>query len=129
MISFGRVVILVKDYEDALSFYVDKLGLELSTDVEAGERRFVHVTFPNQQDAGLWLLKAETERDVAAVGQQAGDQPIGVLYSDSFYDEFARLQAAGVRFSEEPVTAEGTISVHFSDLYGNKLVLVQIENA
>ncbi|MCW8128372.1 VOC family protein [Microbulbifer halophilus] len=129
MISFGRMVILVKGYEDALSFYVEKLGLELSTDVEAGERRFIHLTFPRQKDAGVWLLKAETERDLAAVGRQAGDQPIGVLYTDSFYDEFDRLQGMGVRFLEQPVEAEGAISAHFSDLYGNKLVLVQVGNA
>ncbi|GHC35791.1 VOC family protein [Aidingimonas halophila] len=129
MVSFGRMVILVEDYEDALNFYVEKLGLELSTDVEAGERRFIHLTFPSRKDVGVWLLKAETERDVAAVGQQTGDQPIGVLYTDSFYDEFDRLQEAGVRFLEKPITVEGAISAHFSDLYGNKLVLVQVLNA
>lgn len=129
MITFGRMVILVNDYEDALKFYVEKLGLHLSTDFEAGERRFVHLTFPSQKDAGVWLLKAETERDRAAMGQQGGDQPIGVLYTDSFYNEFDRLQQAGVEFLEQPVKADGAVSAHFSDLYGNKLVLVQIETS
>lgn len=129
MITFGRMVILVQDYEGALKFYVEKLGLDISTDLEAGERRFVHLSFPRQKDAGLWLLKAETERDAAAIGQQAGDQPIGVLYTDSFYDEFNRLKEAGVRFLEQPIKSDGAISAHFSDLYGNKLVLVQLENA
>lgn len=129
MITFGRMVILVNDYKDALEFYVEKLGLDISMDFEAGDRRFVHLGFPRQKDAGLWLLKAETERDAVAVGQQAGDQPIGVLYTDRFYDEFDRLQQAGVRFLEQPVKSDGAISAHFSDLYGNKFVLVQVENA
>lgn len=128
MVSFGRMVILVENYEDALGFYVEKLGLELSTDIEAGERRFVHLTFPGQENAGVWLLKAETERDMAAVGQQAGDQPVGVLYTDDFHVEFDRLQRVGVQFLEEPVTAGNTISAHFADLYGNRLVLVQVES-
>lgn len=123
------MVILVNDYEDALVFYAEKLGLEILTDFQAGERRFVHLGFPSQQDAGLWLLKVETERDAAAVGHQAGDQPIGVLYTDSCHDEFDRLKLAGVRFLEQPVKSDGAIFAHFLDLYGNKLVLVQIENA
>lgn len=126
MITFGRMVVLVKDYTEAMAFYVDKLGLELAVDIDAGERRFVHLTFPGQDSAGLWLLKAETEKDAAAVGQQAGDQPIGVIYTDSFHDEFDRLQKADVEFLEQPVEAEGSISAHFLDLYGNKLILVQL---
>lgn len=129
MITFGRIVILVYDYEEALEFYVEKLGLVLSTDFEAGERRFVHLCFPSQKDAGVWLLKAETEKDAAVVGQQAGDQPIGVLYTDNFYNEFDRLQGSGVQFLEQPIEADGAISAHFADLYGNKFVLVQVENA
>lgn len=126
MLTFGRMVVLVDDYEKALEFYVHKLGLVHSVDMDAGERRFVHLTFPEQPNAGIWLLKIETENDKAALGQQAGDQPIAVVYTDSFEDEYARLVKAGVRFLEEPVTSETGIFAHFVDLYGNKLILVQL---
>lgn len=129
MITFGTMVILVKDYEDALDFYAGKLGLDVEVDIYAGERRFVHLTFPGQESAGFWLLKAETERDLATVGRQAGDQPFGVIYTDDFDAEYERLQEAGIEFLERPVNGEGAISVHFSDLYGNQLVLVQVTNA
>lgn len=126
MLSFGRTVILVDNYERALKFYVDKLGLTLATDIDAGERRFVHLTFPDQPNAGLWLLQAETEKDREAIGQQAGDQPIVVIYTDNFDREFERLKNASVEFLGEPLTADGAVSAHFSDLYGNKFVLVQV---
>ena len=126
MLSFGRIVILIKDYEAALDFYVEKLGMNLAVDIGAGERRFVHLTFPNQGDAGVWLLKAETEKDKEAIGQQAGDQPIGVIYTDSFEEEFNRLKQVGVEFLERSKRADSSVFAHFSDLYGNKFVLVQV---
>lgn len=129
MIAFGRMVILIRNYEDAIHFYSGKLGLTVTTDIDAGDRRFVHVTFPGQEDAGFWLLKAETEEDLAAVGRQAGDQPYGVIYTDKFYDEYNRLQGAGIEFLEQPVEGDGSISAHFRDLYGNKFVLVQVTHA
>lgn len=127
MLSFGRVVILVQSYEEALNFYVEKLGLNLAVDIDAGERRFVHLTFPNQEDAGVWLLKAETEKDKKVIGQQAGDQPVGVMYTSNFEGEFNRLKRAEVEFLEEPKKVDGAVFAHFSDLYGNKFVLVQVE--
>ena len=126
MITFGRMVVLVDDYEQASAFYVGTLGLTVAADLVAGERRYLHLTFPGQEPVGLWLMKAETEADVASIGRQAGDQPCGVLYTEDIHAEHRRLAEAGVAFSGPPVAAEGSIHAHFSDPFGNVFVLVQI---
>ncbi len=126
MIRFGRLVVLVREYEEALEFYVGKLGLRVATDIDAGPRRYVHLALPDQDHVGLWLLKAETEADAASVGRQTGDQPCCVLYTDDFYPEFRRLEGAGVVFTEPPAERDGSVFAHFSDLYGNRFVLAQV---
>lgn len=129
MIRFGRLVVLVREYEPAIDFYVGTLGLRVAVDVEAGPRRYVHLVVPNQDSVGIWLLKAETEADAAAVGSQAGDQPLAVFYTDDFDLEFRRLEAAGVAFVEPPAERDGSVFAHFADPYGNRFVLVQVRKA
>lgn len=126
MITLGRMVILVKEYKEALDFYVGKIGCDIAADIDAGTRRFVHLTFPSQPGVGIWLLKAETEADIARIGRQTGDQPCGVLYTENIHSVYETLTGSGVDFLEAPVERDGAISAHFSDLYGNKFVLVQL---
>jgi predicted enzyme related to lactoylglutathione lyase len=126
VIRFGRLVVLVREYEPAIDFYVGALGLQVATDIEAGARRYVHLAVPDQDPVGVWLLKAETEADVAAVGRQAGDEPLGVFYTDDIGSAFQRLDAAGVVFEGPPTEGDGAWFAHFGDLYGNRFVLVQL---
>jgi predicted enzyme related to lactoylglutathione lyase len=84
---------------------------------------------PNQEPVGIWLLKAETEADATAIGRQAGDQPLGVFYTEDFDAEFRRLEAADVAFTEPPAERDGSVFAHFADLYGNRFVLVQVSRA
>jgi predicted enzyme related to lactoylglutathione lyase len=129
MITFARMVVLVDDYDEASAFYVGKLGLTVAADIDAGERRYLHLTFPGQEPVGFGLMKAETEAEAASIGGQTGDQPCGVLYTEAVHAEHRRLAEAGVAFSGPPVEAEGSIHARFSDPFGNAFVLVQITAA
>jgi len=124
----GRMILLVKDYDEALSFYVGKLGFEkLYDQTVSDELRYVHVGVPGQDDVGLWMLKAATG-EKSLVGRQAGSQPLFVLYTDNCQKAYKTLAPRGVEFMYEPEDTEGDVHVHFKDLYGNQIVLVELKD-
>ncbi|MDQ0027791.1 catechol 2,3-dioxygenase-like lactoylglutathione lyase family enzyme [Variovorax paradoxus] len=125
--SLGLVSLVVHDYEEALDFYVGKLGFELveDTPVPAQEKRWVVVRPHGQAGACLLLARASSERQVAAVGQQTGGRVFLFLYTDDFWRDYERYKAAGVEFTRNPETQpQGTVAV-FKDLYGNQWDLMQ----
>lgn len=126
MEKIGRLVILVKDYSEAIAFYCEKLGFEVAVDIDAGERRFVHIRLSTQEDVGLWLLKAEGNADLERVGKQTAGQPIAVIYTNSLLEDYSELTGRGVIFNVEPRSDPGAMSAHFRDLYGNEFVLVEL---
>jgi catechol 2,3-dioxygenase-like lactoylglutathione lyase family enzyme len=123
----GRMILLVKDYEEALGFYVDKLGFEKIYDETTPDGlRYVHVGLSGQEDVGLWMLKAATG-EKSLVGRQAGGEPLFVFYTDDCKKNYETLRERGVEFLYEPEDSEGDIHVHFKDLYGNQIVMVQLK--
>jgi catechol 2,3-dioxygenase-like lactoylglutathione lyase family enzyme len=127
MQELGRFVVLVKAYEEALDFYCAKLGFEKFVDIDAGARRFVHLRLPTQAGFGIWLVQAETEADLAAIGRQAGSQPIAVIYTSDCAGDVARLAANGVTLTRALSQEAGAKVAHFADLYGNEFVLVELD--
>jgi len=124
----GRMILLVKDYDEALAFYVEKLGFEkLYDQTISEEQRYVHVGVPAQADVGLWMLKAGAG-EKSLVGRQAGSQPLFVLYTDDCMKTYKTLKPRGVEFLYEPEDTEGDVHVHFKDLYGNQIVLVELKD-
>jgi len=127
MHSLGRLVLLVNDYDTAISFYQDKLGMEVFVDMPVGQQRYVHLRLREQPSVGVWLLQAQTQAQRDRVGDQTGGQPVGVFYTDDLPRDHARFAAKGVRFTREPVREETATYAHFIDLYGNEFVLVQVK--
>ncbi|HYD78969.1 MAG TPA: VOC family protein [Paucimonas sp.] len=125
----GRLVILVRDYGEAIAFYCGKLGFEIFVDIEAGERRYVHVRLPSQPDFCLWLLKAESVEDDGHVGRQAGRQPLAVIYTDGIAEDYRRLRDNGIVFHVPLQEEPGAAFAHFRDLYGNEFVLCELREA
>lgn len=125
MSRLGAVSLLVRDYDEAIAFYVGKLGFDLSEDTDmGGGKRWVRVT-PKGGDASLLLAKATTQAQIAAVGRQAGDRVWLFLETDDFAGDHAAWTAAGVTFREAPRHEPyGTVAV-FEDLYGNAWDLIQ----
>ncbi len=125
MLRLGAVSLLVRDYDEAIAFYVRKLGFELSEDADlGGGKRWVRVT-PRGGDTSLLLAKAATDPQRARVGDQAGGRVWLFLETDDFARDHAAFCAAGVHFREAPrYEAYGKVAV-FEDLYGNGWDLIQ----
>lgn len=126
--SVARTVVLVRDYEEAIAFWRDTMGFTMIADQAVGEHRFVHLGPAGQPGVGLWLMKARTEAQRARVGNQTGGEPLIVAYTDDCRTTAAELAARGVACTEPRETADAVV-VHFEDLYGNEIVLVELTDA
>ena len=125
MKTLRLVSLLVRDYDEAIRFYTDKLGFTVSEDVTFGEDRWVVLTLPDSQEPGLALTLARTEEDLAVVGHQAGSFPLFALGTDDCLGEYQRMQERGVVFHGEPQREPWGTGVLLEDLYGNKIYLNQ----
>jgi len=120
MQRLGLVSLVVRDYDEALEFYVGKLGFELIEDspVPAQNKRWV-VVAPPESDTHLLLARAATEAQVSRIGDQTGGRVFMFLYTDDFQRDFDLYRQRGVEFVRQPkIEPYGTVAV-FRDLYGN----------
>ncbi|MDH4987748.1 VOC family protein [Aminobacter anthyllidis] len=116
----ATVSVVVADYDQAIAWYVDKLGFMLAEDVDlGGGKRWVTVAPGGGQGARLLLAKADSESQVAAIGNQTGGRVFLFLETDDFSRDHALMLAKGVEFREAPRhEAYGTVAV-FADIHGN----------
>lgn len=120
----GLVALLVRDYDEAISFFRDKLGFALEEDSDmGGGKRWVAVCPPGGQTR---LLLARAVGDQAlAIGHQGGGRVFLFLETDDFERDHARYLSAGVKFLEAPRhEAYGSVAV-FEDVSGNRWDLIQ----
>ena len=124
-LSLQAITYLVRDYEEAILWFTQKLGFMLLEDTDmGGGKRWVRV---GATDSGTCfvLAKAQGEAQSAAVGKAAGGRVAYFLRCTDFSAEHARMTAAGITFREEPrYEAYGTVAV-FEDLYGNGWDLIE----
>jgi catechol 2,3-dioxygenase-like lactoylglutathione lyase family enzyme len=126
MAAVAAVAYLVRDYEEAVAFFVQKLGFELAADDDLGDgKRWVVVAPPGGGGARLLLAKAMTEAQAGAVGSQAGGRVFLFLETEDFARDHARMTAAGVRFREAPRHEPYGIVAVFEDLYGQPWDLIE----
>lgn len=119
--SLGLVSLVVRDYDDALAFYVGKLGFTLIEDTPVPEqaKRWVVIAPPGATESRLLLARASTSEQETRIGNQTGGRVFLFLYTDDFWRDYTRYQAAGIPFIREPKQHPyGTVAV-FQDLYGN----------
>ena len=122
----SAVTLVVPDYDEAIAFYVDRLGFKLVEDtILSASKRWVVVTPPGCHGTGLLLAKADSASQYAAIGNQAGGRVFLILKTDDFDRDYARFNRAGIEFLEEPrLEAYGKVVV-FRDAFGNKWDLIQ----
>jgi catechol 2,3-dioxygenase-like lactoylglutathione lyase family enzyme len=123
----GLVSLVVREYDEAIDFFVGKLGFELVEDsyVAAQDKRWVVVAPPGAGDCHLLLARASTDEQRSRIGQQTGGRVFLFLYTDDFERDFEAFKAKGVEFVRLPKQETyGTVAV-FKDLYGNLWDLVQ----
>lgn len=128
--ALGLVSLVVRDYDEAIAFFVDVLGFEVieDTPVPAQGKRWVVVS-AGESGARLLLAKASTDEQARHIGNQSGGRVFLFLYTDDCLRDVARLRAKGVAFVREPEQQpHGTVAV-FTDLYGNLWDLVQPNEA
>ncbi|MBH0056149.1 VOC family protein [Pseudoalteromonas sp. SWXJZ94C] len=135
----GSIALVVKDYDEAIEFYTQKLNFELVEDTDLGDgKRWVLISPPNSNGAcsngtnssrtSLLLAKATTPEQISAIGNQTGGRVFLFLHTNDFWRDYNLMLSKGVTFNEEPrVEPYGTVVV-FEDLYSTKWDLLQLNN-
>ena len=125
--TFGRLVLLVHDYDAATSFYTKHFGCKVVYDeIAPNGQRYVHIGFDNADNTGIWLLKADTAIQEKQIGNQITGQPLMVIYTDDIHSLYNQLSASGVQTKSVPVITAAYSFFHCYDLYGNEIVVAQV---
>jgi len=120
----GAVTFVVRDYDEAITWFTDVLGFSLISDTPLGDGKRWVLVGPGE-GTPLLLAQADGPKQTNAIGKQAGGRVAFFLHTDDFARDHARMTAAGVTFRGTPRhEAYGTVAV-FEDLYGNPWDLIQ----
>ncbi|MCC6357318.1 MAG: VOC family protein [Phycisphaerales bacterium] len=122
----AQFAVTVRDYDEAIRFYVDTLGFTLLEDTDlGGGKRWVRVApAGGESGATILLARAATPEQLASVGTQTGGRVFIFIETDDFWGDYERLKSRGVTFIRPPTEEPfGTVAV-FLDLYGNKFDLI-----
>lgn len=125
--SLLHTALVVRDYDEALAFYVGKLGFDLIEDTyqPKQDKRWVVVAPPGGSAGTILLARASKPGQERFVGNQAGGRVFLFLKTDDFTRDYARYVDAGVEFVRPPTQFDyGQVAV-FRDLYGNLWDLVE----
>jgi catechol 2,3-dioxygenase-like lactoylglutathione lyase family enzyme len=125
--SIGLTALVVRDYDEALEFFVGKLGFGLIEDtyITEQDKRWVVVAPPGSRESALLLARASNEEQASRIGNQTGGRVCLFLYTDDFWRDYRAYQAKGIVFVREAKEERyGTVAV-FHDVYGNQWDLLQ----
>jgi catechol 2,3-dioxygenase-like lactoylglutathione lyase family enzyme len=126
--SIVHIALVVRDYDEAIDFYVNTLGFELLDDTYQPEqdKRWVVVAPPGGSGTTILLARASKPEQEAFIGNQAGGRVFLFLNTDDFWRDFERLKVKGVRVVREPKQQDYGMVAVFADLYGNLWDLLQL---
>jgi catechol 2,3-dioxygenase-like lactoylglutathione lyase family enzyme len=127
--SLKHIALVVRDYDEAIHFFVKVLGFQLLSDEyqPEQEKRWVVVAPPGSgpEGASILLARANNDEQAAAIGNQSSGRVFLFLETDDFDRDYSDMVDKGIQFVREPATqAYGKVAV-FEDLYGNWWDLVQ----
>jgi catechol 2,3-dioxygenase-like lactoylglutathione lyase family enzyme len=124
--SIAHIALVVVDYDEAISFFTEKLDFTLVDDTPQSEtKRWVLVAPKGDGGCSLLLAKGVGDEQRSRIGNQTGGRVFLFLRTDNFWRDHERIKGRGVNFVREPKTEEyGTVAV-FEDLYGNLWDLVE----
>jgi len=126
--SLLHVALVVRDYDEAIAFYTNKLRFTLIEDTYQPEqdKRWVVVAPPGSTSTTLLLARASKPEQEPFVGNQSGGRVFLFLGTDDFWRDYADMVAQGIEFVRQPKEETyGTVAV-FKDLYGNLWDLVEL---
>jgi len=125
IIGIAHVALLVKEYDEAIDFYCNKLGFKLIEDTPMGHKRWVRIEAPGLRGSEILLSRAADDEQRAFVGKQAGGRVLFFFHTNNFDSDYELLCSKGVEFTE-PARKEayGKVAV-FKDLYGNRIDFIE----
>jgi catechol 2,3-dioxygenase-like lactoylglutathione lyase family enzyme len=129
--SLALIALVIRDYDEAIDFYVNKLGFVLMEDSYQPEqdKRWVVVKPEGTGGTSLLLARASTAHQSEYIGDQAGGRVFLFLRTDDFWRDYNNLVDRGVEFVREPKKADYGLVAVFKDLYGNLWDLVEFTDA
>ena len=127
MQSIVHIALVVKDYDEAIDFYINKLGFELFEDTYQPEqnKRWVVVAPPGNRGTSIVLSRASKPEQEPFIGNQTGGRVFLFLNTDDFWRDYYNYKGKGIKFIREPKKADYGIVAVFEDLYGNLWDLLQ----
>lgn len=128
--SIVHIALVVRDYDEAIDFYTQKLHFTLIEDTYQPEqdKRWVVIAPPGSTGTTVLLAKASKPEQQGFIGNQSGGRVFLFLNSDDFWRDYNEMRSRGINFIREPKEREyGTVAV-FEDLYGNLWDLLQLND-
>jgi catechol 2,3-dioxygenase-like lactoylglutathione lyase family enzyme len=126
--SIVHVALVVRDYDEALEFYTQKLHFELIEDTYQPEqdKRWVVIAPPGSRGATVLLARASKPEQQAFIGNQTGGRVFLFLNTDDFWRDYHEMVSKGIKFRREPKKQEYGMVAVFEDLYGNLWDLLEL---
>lgn len=126
--SIVHIAIVVRDYDEALDFYINKLNFVLIEDTYQPEqdKRWVVIAPPGSTGTTILIARASKPEQEPFIGNQAGGRVFLFLNTDDFWRDYHSMLAKGIKFVREPKKADYGMVAVFEDLYGNLWDLLQL---
>ena len=122
------VTFLVRDYDEAIEFFTEKMNFELVEDTKlSDEKRWIVVSPKGISGCSLLLAKASSEEQIMHIGNQTGGRVSFFLNTEDFYRDYEYMKSKGIKFLEDPRNEEYGVVSKFEDLYKNKWDLLQLK--
>ncbi len=128
--SIVHIALVVKDYDEAIEFYTNKLHFTLIEDSYQAEqdKRWVVIAPPGSQGTTILLARASNEEQTNFIGNQSGGRVFLFLNSDDFWRDYEDMKAKGINFVRPPKEQDYGMVAVFEDLYGNRWDLLQLND-
>ncbi len=124
--KIAHIALVVKDYDEAIKFYREKLDFQLIEDTKLTEdKRWVLIAPTGAKECCLLLAKAANDRQVTSIGNQTGGRVFLFLFTDDFWRDYNKMLDRNINFVRPPIEEEYGLVAVFEDLYGNLWDLLQ----
>jgi len=124
--KIAHIALVVKDYDEAIEFYTQKLDFELIEDTKISEeKRWVIVAPKGTKGCSLLLAKAVNEKQFKSIGNQSGGRVFLFLFTDDFWRDYNRMINRNIKFVRPPKEEDYGMVAVFEDLYGNMWDLLE----
>ena len=122
----AHIALVVKDYDEAIKFYTEKLDFQLLEDTQLSEdKRWVLIAPTGAKECCLLLAKAADDKQMESIGNQTGGRVFLFLFTDDFWRDYHKMLDRNINFVRPPKEENYGLVAVFEDLYGNLWDLLQ----